>query len=120
MANSLTIVDQGEYLLVEFCGDFSVEAGKRCIDAMTDASLAMERSKVLLDCRKISGEMPIIDRFAVASYAEKTRDVIARLAMVNRPDVVLPDNFVENVARNRGANVRVFTEFETAVRWLLE
>jgi hypothetical protein len=119
MANSLRIIDQGEYLLAEFSGDFSVEAGKQCIDAMTNASLEKHKSKVLLDCRKISGHMPVIDRFEVAAYAATTRKVIARLAMLNRPDVILPDNFVENVAVNRGANVKVFTDFENAVRWLL-
>lgn len=45
--------------------------------------------------------------------------MIAKLAMLNRPDVILPDNFVENVAVNRGANVKVFTDLENAVRWLL-
>lgn len=120
MENDLRIVDQGEYLLVEFSGAFSVAAGKHCIDAMTDASSEQHRPKVLFDCRKISGDMPIIDRFEVAAYAAKTRKVIAKLAMLNRPDVILPDNFVENVAVNRGANVKVFTDFESALGWLLE
>jgi hypothetical protein len=119
MANSLTIVDQGEYLLAEFSGDFSREAGKQCIDAMKNASREKHRSKVLLDCRKISGAMSIIDRFEVAAYAATTRTTIAKLAMLNRPDVILPDNFVENVAVNRGANFKVFTDLENAVRWLL-
>ena len=119
MANSLSIVDQGEYLLAEFSGDFSVDAGKQCIDAMTNASIEKHQSKVLLDCRKISGNMPIIDRFEVAAYAAKTRKMIAKLAMLNRPDVILPDNFVENVAVNRGANVKVFTDLENAVHWLM-
>src|SRR5512140_2116980 len=115
MASSVTIVDQGEYLQAEFLGDFSVEAGKQCIDAMTKASRETQKSKVLLDCRQIRGEMPIGERFEVAAYAATTRTAIAKLALLNRPEVVLADNFVENVAVNRGANVKVFTDFETAV-----
>jgi hypothetical protein len=119
MASSLTIVDSGEYLLAEFSGEFSIEAAKHCIDSMKNASIEKHQSKVLLDCRKMSGPMPITDRFVVAAYAATTRTAIAKLAMLNRPDVILPDNFVENVAVNRGANVKVFTDFEKAVRWLL-
>ena len=33
---------------------------------------------------------------------------------------VVPDNFVENVARNRGLNLSVFTDFDEAVTWLTE
>jgi hypothetical protein len=120
MSYNVKITDQGEYLLVEYSGDFSVGAGKQSIDAMVDAAREKDRSKVLFDCREIRGSLPIIDRFEVAAYAAKTRKVIARLAMLTRPDVVLPDNFVENVAVNRGANVKVFTDSESALRWLLE
>jgi hypothetical protein len=120
MASNFTIADRGEYLLVEFSGALCVEAGKQCIDAMTEAAREKHRSKVLLDCRKISGAMPVMERFEVAAYSATTRAAIAKLAMLNRPDVVLPDNFVENVAVNRGANVKVFTDPESAVRWLLE
>ena len=28
----LTIIDKGSYLLVEFFGEFGVEAGKQCVD----------------------------------------------------------------------------------------
>jgi len=46
--------------------------------------------------------MPIMDRFEVAEYGATKRQELRQLALVNRRDVVLPDNFVENVAVNRG------------------
>ena len=119
MSENLTISDQGEYMLTEFFGTFSVEEGKRCIDAMSAAARDNERPKALLDCRRMTGDPPVGARFEVAEYATTTRGIISKIAMVNREEVVLPDNFVENVANNRGVNLKIFTDFDAAVRWLL-
>lgn len=120
MPKNLTISVQDGYLLTEFFGKFSVEDGKQCIDAMIKASLESRRPKVLLDCRKMTGDMPITARFEVAVYSVTTLGVISKIALVSRPDIVLPDGFVENAAVNRGVNLRIFVDFDEAVRWLLE
>ena len=114
----LSIIDKGTYLLVEFFGEFSVDAGKRCVDRMVEACKQHGRSKVLLDCRRMTGRMPVIDRFDVAAYGAGKREQLRRFALLNREDVVLPDNFVRNVAVNRGLDMKVFTDFEEAERWL--
>jgi hypothetical protein len=117
-SESMSISDKGSYLLVEFFGRFSVEAGKQCVDEMVEASQKNDRSKVLLDCRRMTGSMPVIDRFEVAEYGAIKGRVLMQLALLNREDVVLPDNFVENVAVNRGMRMKVFTDFDEAVLWL--
>ncbi|MCP4391444.1 MAG: hypothetical protein GY802_24335 [Gammaproteobacteria bacterium] len=103
--NPSTIADKGSYLLVEFSEQFSVASGKQCIDSMVEAGDDHGCSKVSLDCRNITGEMPVSDRFQVAAYGASKRQQIRRLALLNREDVMLPDNFVENVAVNRGMNM---------------
>ncbi len=120
MTQEFTISDHGPYLLADFFGEFSVATGKRCIDSMVEAAIASGRRRVLLDCRRMTGEMPIIARFQVAEYSQKTRGAIDRIALLNRPEVVLPDNFVEHVAVNRGVNLKIFTDFDQAERWLTE
>ena len=116
--DALSILDKDSYLLFEFFGEFSIEAGKQCVDRMAEACAKRDRSKVLLDCRKMTGNMPVFERFKVAEYGATKRDRIERLALLNREDVVLPDNFVENVATNRGMDMKVFTDLEEAIRWL--
>lgn len=114
MTQEFTISDQGPYLLTDFCGEFSAAAGMR------EAAIASGRRRVLLDCRTMTEDMPIIARFQVAEYSQKTRGAIDRIALVNRPEVVLPDNFVEHVAVNRGVNLKIFTDFDQAERWLTD
>jgi hypothetical protein len=115
---TLSVLDKGSYLLVEFFGEFSVEAGKQCVDRMAEACETHSRSKVLLDCRRMTGNMPVVDRFNVAEYGATKRRQLGRLALLNREDVVLPDNFVEHVAVNRGMDMKIFTDFDEAELWL--
>jgi hypothetical protein len=110
MIDDLKIIDKGEYLYFDFFGQFSVMKGKSVIDAMVKYAIEYSQTKILLDCRKITGEMPVMERYQVAEYSEVTRKNIDKIAMVNRDDVVLPDNFVENVAVNRGINLKIFKD----------
>jgi len=119
MSTNLTISDRGEYLLTEFFGAFSIEEGKRCIDAMAAAARESGRKRAMIDCRRMKGDLPIAARFEVAEYSATTRDVISKIALISRPDIALPDRFVENVAVNRGVNLRTFVDVGEAERWLL-
>ena len=115
---TMSTSDKGSYLLVEFFGEFSVEAGKQCVDRMVEACKEHSKSKVLLDCRKMTGAMPILDRYLVADYGASKGRLLMQLALLNREGVPLPDNFVENVAVNRGMNMKVFTDHDEALYWL--
>jgi hypothetical protein len=46
--------------------------------------------------------------------------VILKIALVGREDQMFTDNFVENVAINRGINLKIFTDVDEAVIWLKE
>ena len=82
------------------------------------ACLEQNRSRVLLDCRKMKGDMPLFAQFYVAVYAKKTRDASMRTALVGREDQVLHGKFVDNVAMISGVDARVFTDVDRAIRWL--
>ena len=114
----LNIIVEDGFLFFQFSGTFNVENGLKVVDAMSDACIQYECFKALLDCRPMVGEMPIMQRYRVVEYAEKTREIKMKTAIVVREDQTLPDNFVENVAYNRGINLRIFTDFDQAVNWL--
>jgi len=116
----LTITDHGSFLLVAFFGEFSVEAGKECVDRMVAVSMKYGRAKVLLDCRRMTGDLHVFDRFQVAEYGATKRFQLQQLALVRPRDTAPPDNLVQTVAVNRGMNLRLFMDFDDAVRWLSE
>ncbi len=117
-SESLSIHAKESHLLVEFFGAFSVAMGKQCVDRMAAACEEHQRWQVLLDCRKMTGIMRIFDRFEVVEYGATRRHVLKRVAILVREGTPLPDNFVENVAVNRGMDLRVFTDFEAAEHWI--
>ena len=95
-----------------------MEACKRCMDRMMDVCAEQRHLAVLLDCRRMKGQLSIMDRFHIMEYGQITRGAISRLALVNLAQNILPDNFAENVAVNRGVGLKVFTDIDKAVQWL--
>ena len=120
MIKDLKIIQREDYILFDFRGEFSQEAGKQCIDAMVEACSQSQISNALLDCRNMAGEIQILESFMVAKYGVQMIGVITRFALVGREDQMFPDNFVENVAVNRGINLKLFTDVEKAIDWLKE
>ena len=116
----LRITEKEAYVRFDYTGEFSQSAGKQCIDTMVEACSQLQIRKALLDCRNMTGEIPILESFMVAQYGGKMRDFISKTALVGREEQMLPDNFVENVAVNRGIHLKIFTDIEEAIDWLKE
>ncbi len=118
MVKDLKIIQRDGYILFDFSGEFSPDAGKQCIDAMVEACTEAQIPRALLDCRSMTGEIEIMESFMVAKYGVKMIGSISKFALVGREDQMFPDNFVENVAVNRGINLKLFTDVEEAIHWL--
>lgn len=82
------------------------------------------RSRMLIDCRALSGELSTTDRYSLGKVvAEENAAAMAegaqiRVAMVGRDPLVDPHRFGEMVAINRGAAVTITYDLESACRWL--
>lgn len=120
MMEGLRIIQKEAYVRFDYTGEFSQAAGKQCVDAMVEACSQLQLSKALLDCRKMTGEIQILESFVIAEYGVKMRSILSKTALIGREDQMLSDNFVENVAVNRGVNLKIFTDIEEAIAWLKE
>lgn len=119
MGEDTVITRREGYLHIEFAGEFSVEAANRTIDVMLNACAEHQCSRVLMDCRRMTGPMPLMSRFEVAVYAGMSVGPGIRIALLGRPDQVISGNyFVEGVARIRGVDVTEFFNEERAIEWL--
>ncbi len=82
-----------------------------------------DRAALLIDVRKITGRLPsLLDRYDFGVHiAEQylTSDPRVRLALLGHEPMIHPERFGELVARNRGADARVFTDETLALEWLL-
>ena len=75
---------------------------------------ARTATRVLVDVRGINGRVPtILDRFELGTHIAKNyleSEPRIRLAVLGHEPMIHPERFGELVARNRGADARVFTD----------
>jgi hypothetical protein len=106
------------YLFAEFSGEFVLnEALEHFKQLEAERSRAGTRL-VMVDARNVTGEMSILSRFTMGETLAEFH-AIQRIVFVARQDQVLPDRFMQTVARNRGLMGQVFFEIPDAEAWLL-
>ena len=113
----VTFEDRSEYLFAHFSGDYSLQDMLRAIDSIAAEATARKSTKVLIDV-SISGDAPMSERYEYASYAARALRGIKRCAAFAGPAQRV-EPFTQDVAQNRGFQLRVFREAGEAVRWLL-
>ena len=113
----LEIIEGQGYLEARVSGPFSLDRFK---DQMLKVVVATKEKRLkclLLDVRGLVGTPSTLDRHALGrSGAENKVDF--RVAALVTPEQA-QDNFASTVARNRGVNVRTFTDPRKARDWLL-
>lgn len=111
-----------DYAELRCTGKYSRSEAFRVSDRAYREAAAAVRRNVLVDVRGVTGSVPtILDRFDVgvriaALHLEQRPRV--RLALLGHEPMIHPDRFGEIVARNRGADARVFTIEADALDWL--
>ena len=73
--------------------------------------------RVLVDATALTDPLPTADQYQMGVETARALDGRIKLAIVGQPEHA--DPFFETVARNRGANLRVFADEVDAVVWLL-
>lgn len=109
-----------EWILVHARGVFALAWFKQLIQqvvATAQKTVPAPRA-MLVDLREVTSvRMSDMDRYDVGVLAAR-ESVGAPIAMVASEEFVDPRRFGEVVARNRGLNVRVFTDMDEATTWL--
>ena len=112
-------------LTVEATGEFSLEEAQQAFLEMLGAVVQYQSRKVFLDGRTMTGKPEHFERFLYSEFAAnetlrvaKEHGLVPRFAYVLRQPLRDPGRFGENVAVNRGMNVKTFEIPEAAFQWL--
>lgn len=111
-----TLESKKDYLFVEYTEPYQLEA---CIALMQEVAEICRRdkfTKVLVDMSGMMGKISTIDRFKLGVAGADTFRGIAQVAIIYRKEEL--NWFAETVGVNRGANVRVFSGPDEALKWL--
>jgi hypothetical protein len=112
-----------EYVELACAGLFSRSEAFRVNDEAFRRAATESRRNILIDARRVVGRVPtILDRYEIGvniarSYLDQLPRI--RLALLGHEPMIHPERFGEIVARNRGADTRVFTDEAEAIRWLV-
>jgi hypothetical protein len=111
---------EGDVLVVRLSGEFPREMLEReanVFEPLAEACMQHGCIKVLIDARGLEVRMETMELFRAGDDLASLVPRGLRVALVARSDTV-DDGFFENVASNRGASVKVFTDPEAARRWV--
>ena len=113
-------VKKPDYLYVKVKGKRTKESIKKATEGIVEKCQENKCSKVLVDIRDFSERINITEIFDLASkeLPEITMSKINKVAIVDNEGFNYNKNFFENVARNRGHNVKIFTNIDNAMQWL--
>ena len=119
MPYAVEMMDQPGYVTVVLTGDVSRDEHESSTEAASRILTANSCKRLLVDATEANHKMSVGDNYDFAS-ALRTRHPsgihIAVLALEQDFDYL---KFVEDVARNRGVDLLVFTHKEAALAWLL-
>ena len=108
-------------VLLTCTGLATVDRVVEAFERAAELARAEKSRAALVDIRGTQFEQPgTLERFDLGTRtAELLRRHHVRLAVVGDEPTVDPARFGETVAVNRGAMMRVFTDLESARRWLM-
>jgi hypothetical protein len=115
----LTIEEQSTYLHARATGSLTPENALRVLAEVHAACVKLGRSEVLLELALEGPSLDMASIFMVISRSSAEGRMLRRIAYVDtstRP----PEKakFAETVAVNRGVNVRLFQDLESARQWM--
>ncbi len=103
-------------------GQFSLTDAKQQFVKLIDAVRTHNINRVLVDGQTLTGELTIAERFDYAVFAAETAHKLSqrtRFAYVLQEPILNPQRLGELVATNRGMNMQAFSDFDSAICWLL-
>ena len=117
---------EGPLFYVSLAGEMDGRLAEKTYREVLRECVAGGRSKMLIDCRALSGELSTTERYSLgklvadenASVAAREPGGQVRVALVGTQPFIDRDRFGETVAVNRGAAVKVTEDLASAYRFL--
>lgn len=121
MATKIKIVTIGDFLEVTPEGVINLATSRQLLVDIARAGCQTVDYDLLIDFRDTSWHMSTLDLYQLASELTHYDDTFhRRVALLVFPgDTFDSAAFFETCSHNRGFEVDAFTDFESAIRWLL-
>lgn len=120
MSVSVKVLDGGRFLRAVYHGRENFEGEMEIADKLLEAIEATGCSRILHDCRAVTGpRLGTVDAFAAASAYDR-RFLSVRSALLDHPQHYRENRFWETAVLNQGFTAKVFEDEKKAIAWLLD
>lgn len=120
MSIQLHMEQMPDYLAARFIGSGVAEEVWRQFELIAKHCKRANGDKLLIDITEAEGKASIIERYLAAEESRIFARYGIKVVFIETPEPIDPRRFFLVVARNRGVNVEVFTDFQSAEEWLLK
>lgn len=120
MAYELQIKVEDRIMNVHVRGERDYETIKKVTSEILMKCKENKCFRVLIDVRDFKNRIDTMEIFFLASadLPEIIKRKLEKVAIIDLKGFEEKIKFFEDVARNRGHNVRIFTEYDEAINWL--
>jgi hypothetical protein len=113
--------DERRFGVVGFTGRWSLREFSRLLKPILEAPKGRKRHLLLIDLSAVSNDyLTTLERYKLGLEAATLLTNVKRVSTLARVDQIDSERFGQTVARNQGLDVKVFSEPELALTWLLE
>jgi len=108
---------EGKYVLIRHEGRLTIQEYEEST-VITRRLLDEHRwNRLLIDLRDVTNRVSITDVYYIIAFDQKVFPLV-QIAVIFPPEHEEDGRFADNVAANRGVNLRSFVDCEQAVAWL--
>lgn len=120
MAYEIQVKLEKDFLNVHVKGERDSESIKKVTKDILTKCIDRKCFNVLIDVRDFKNRIGTLEIFMLASaeLPEIIKGKLEKVAIVDQRGFEDKIKFFEDVARNRGHNVRMFTEYDEAINWI--
>ena len=121
MATKIKVVTARDFIEITPEGTIDITTSQQLLVDIAKAERPPVDYDLLIDFRDTTWHMSTTDTYQLAAALTRHGDTFRRrVAILVLPGVNFdPASFLETCSHNRGFQVDAFTDFETAMRWLL-
>jgi len=91
----------------------------RQLEEIFEVCVARKPARLFVDFSPVSGTFSTLERYELGMIGARLAPYVGRVAVLLLPEVIDPEKFGAQVARNRGLHVDNFTDRDEALAWLL-
>jgi len=119
-SNDVEMIERKGYWEARYLGAYDKARYKKQMERSVRACVEKKGTHLLVDIRPLTGFTPSTqDRYEFGRYGAEIAKKLTRVSVIGTAEQIDPEQFATMVARNRGLQVRAFSDPKAAVEWLL-